>query len=530
MKNKYHGIGLLILVCTTVLSCQRKEPTAWNTSLAIPLAKGTLGLNNLIADSLLYYDDNCLWHLKISEELTEFDIDSLVAIPDTIIKKSFVVQSGPFTVTLEPGFQFYDQFESTTLKLNEVKLREVFIKSGYLEYTIKSYVNGYLKWNYELPGLSHQGVAVAIETVTVPTIDDNTPSVANGVFDLTDYNFDLGGQDGFSFNEALTHLTLTVDPESNVPATVSGGDSVVVELKFIDPVLSYARGYFGQHEILVNETVDLGLNFNMPTGILNIDEANVNLSVTNYLGTDARIHFGNLSCYNTAANNSVYLNYSPLFDPINVTRAFDNGGNIEPVQISFGLNNSNSNIADFMENLPNQFAVDGVVQINPLGDVMDGNDFIYADRTIETKLDIDLPLRIAMNNFVLQDTLELSDINDLPNASGKLFLEIENYFPFSANIKLDLMDSEGNFIRSIINNESINSANLTEIPGNTNAVQSKLAIEVDPALLSELKAGNKFLIRINLNTPGGNTPVGIYKWYKMNFKLYCDVVMEVSYD
>jgi hypothetical protein len=529
MKKNY-GTVLMILFCMAIVACQRKEPTSWNTSFAIPLAKGTLGLNNIIADSLLYYDENCLWHLKLSEELTQFDIDSLVAIPDTTIRKSFSVGAGPFTVTLQPGFQLYDEIESTTLKLNEVKLREVFIKSGSLEYTIKSYVNGYLKWNYELPGLSQNGVAVSIETVTAPTIDDNNPSIATGAFDLTDYNLNLGGQDGFDFNKAVTHLTLIVDPGNNIPATVNGNDSVVVELKFIDPVLSYARGYFGQHEIQVNETVDLGLNFNMPTGILNIDEANVNLSVANYLGTDARIHFGNLSCYNTAANNLVYLNYSPLFDPINVTRAYDNGGNIEPVQIGFGLNNSNSNIASFLENLPNQFNVDGLIEINPLGNVMDGNDFIYANRTIETKLDIDIPLRLAMNNFVLQDTLELSDIKDLPNASGKLFLEIENFFPFSADVSLQLMDSTGDILRSIINDESIGSASLTGIPGNTNAAQSKFTIDVDAYLLDELKAGNKLLIRINLNTPGGNSPVGIYKWYKMNFKLYCDVTTEVSYD
>jgi hypothetical protein len=530
MNSKKHTIGLMIMACLLIMACQRKEPTTWNTSLAFPIAKGTLGLNDLVADSLLYYDENCLWHLKFSEELTEFNIDTLVAIPDTTIRKSFVVGAGPFTVTLQPGFQLYDEFESTTLKLNDVKLREVFMKSGYLEYTIKSYVNGYLNWDYELPGLTYNGVAASIEAVTSPTTDDTNPSTLNGVFDLTDYHLNLGGEDGFGFNKAVTHLTLVVDPGNNIAATVSGDDSVVVELKFIDPVLSYARGYFGQHEIQVNEIVDLGLNFNMPTGILNIDEADVGLGVINYLGADAKIHFGNLSCYNSVADNSVYLNYSPLFDPINVTRAYDNNGIIEPALISFDLNNSNSNIAAFLENLPNQFTVDGSIQINPLGDVMDGNDFVYADQTIETRLDIDIPLRIAMNNFVMQDTLELSDIENLTNVSGKLFLEIENYFPFSADIKLDLLNSDGNLIRSIINNQPMSSASLTAIPGNTNAAQSSFEIDVDAILLGELKAGNKLLMRINLNTPGGNSPVGIYKWYKMNFKLYCDIVTEVSYD
>jgi hypothetical protein len=94
---RFVGIGIFGIIM--FVGC-RKENTSWDSDVAVPLAFGTINISDLVADSLISADENQLWHLMIHENLTDFDLDSLVRIPDTVIRESFVVPitGGPFPI------------------------------------------------------------------------------------------------------------------------------------------------------------------------------------------------------------------------------------------------------------------------------------------------------------------------------------------------------------------------------------------------------------------------------------------------
>jgi len=518
-------VGLIAFV-PLFSGCRRDEPTTWNVQAAGPLAYGRIELDDLVEDSLLSADENNLWHLMVQRRLTDFDLDSLVEIPDTTIHQSFEVplNGGPFTIPA--GITLISIAEDKQFELTEVELKTAIAKSGFLEYSVKSYVNGYLNCTYELPGLQFNGVGTLINVQTAPS-DGLVPSVASGIIDLSEYAIDLTGSTGFSRNALASSLVVSTALDAPGPAVVFGDDSVVVDLRFIEPKLRYARGYFGQHNYTVNETATISTGFGVPIGFIALDEVEIRFRLENYTGVDAQITFSQIGSQNSVTGNQVDLVQPQLFQTMNVTRAQDNNGVVVPVVEERVVNSSNSNINAFLENLPNGFFLQGDVEVNPLGDISDGNDFIYTAKSIEALIELDLPLSVGMNNLVLKDTLEVS-FNSNVNASGALFLRVDNHFPVGADIDARLLKPNGEEYSILVNHGWIESAIPTTDPANPVGVLSVIRIPVVESDLEHLRAGGRIALRLELNTPGYPNTVGIYTTHYMDIHLVTHLGVEVS--
>lgn len=522
---RYSHILVVILVLT---GCKREEPTSWNTHVYAPLVQGRLTLDNLIPDTLLYADDNGLWHLKVTKNLTDFNLDSIVTIPDTVIRKSFKVPINGGPITLPNGTTIINQHENNKLNINDVELRYVKMKAGRLEYTIKSYINGYLTCTYNIPGVKLNGVGTVIQAQTEPK-QGNQPFVFSGELDLSGYEMSLTGQSGFMSNRVYTHLSIVTTPNSPSQAQVYGQDSVVVELKFIEPVIEYAKGYFGQHVYNLQQTVDITNDFMMPTGTLNIDQASLNLNIVNAVGVDAQIKFETLAGLNPQTDSNVHLQHDPLYQTINITRAHDNNGYVQTTQNNFSLNNANSNLDVFIENLPSQLQMAAQIKVNPLGDQTSGNDFIYTSNSLQAWLDIQVPLNIGMHHLAFADTLDINTSIELV-AEGKLALQVMNAFPFSATCSVLILSSDNQVLHYILQEAPIAHAILGYNSMTTTPSTTLIQIPVNADQLREIHPGNRFAIRVQLDTPQNNEHYGLYKEYYMDFKLIGDGKMEVSYE
>lgn len=526
---KKHGLIFFCFCLISILwiSCKREERTTWNSDVLLPLASGSLHIDDLVPDSLLSADENSLWHLILTENLTDFDLDTLVGIPDTTISKKFNVPiiGGPFPIPA--GQVIIDEEENNLLTLNDVELREIHIQSGFLEYSIRSYINGYLDCNYELPGVTLDGVGTFIAITTQPSVGI-TPYTEEGVIDLSHHHIDLTGETGAMFNRIYTHLTIEPSVGAPTQTLVSGDDSVVVELRFVDPVVEYARGYFGQQFYHLNQQVNFGDHVNFPDGSLNLDQARMKFHISNSVGADARIEFGALSNYNTANNTSVALDYQPLFEPLNITRAFDNGGSVISTEYDFVMNELNSNIVPFIENLPDAFTLQGDISINPLGDVSAGHDFIYSENALHANLELDIPLLVSVDNMTFVDTIDIGSAVDL-EAEGFLYLYANNYFPFSARCDAFLIDSENHYVASLINHDVIASGMNTSVIGLTAPVESVLSIPLNSAIIEGFNTEHRIVIQIILDSPEFNQPSGLYKNYKIDYKIVGDANVKLGY-
>ncbi len=515
------------LISSICLSCKREERTTWNSGVLIPLATGTMHIDDLVPDSLLSADENSLWHLILAEDLTDFDLDSLVSIPDTTISKRFDVPiiGGPFPIPA--GQVIIDEEENNLLTLNDVELREIHIRSGFLEYSVRSYINGYLDCNYELPGVTLDGLGTVIAITTEPSVGI-TPFIAEGVIDLSHHHIDLTGETGAMFNRIYTHLTIEPSVGAPTQTLVSGDDSVVVQLRFVDPVVEYARGYFGQQLYHLNQQVNFGDQVNFPDGSLNLEQARMKFHISNAVGADARIELNTLSNFNSAQNTSVVLDFDPLFEPLNITRAFDNGGTVVTTEYDFNMNEINSNIVPFIENLPDEFTLEGDIAINPLGDVSDGHDFIYADNALHANLELDIPLLMSIDNMTFMDTLAIASEVDL-EADGFLYLYANNYFPFSAKCDAFLIDNENHYLTSLINNGVIDAAMNTSIAGVTSPIESVISIPLNNTIIGKFNTENRIVIRIVLDSPDFGEASGLYKSYIIDYKIVGDANVKLGY-
>lgn len=519
---------LYIVLTLVIAACKRESPTSWNTSLIAPIAKGRITLEDIVPDSILQADENSLWHLVLNENLTDFDLDSLVAIPDTVIKKKFTVplSGGPYI--MPNGTDIINQHDNNLLNVSDAELREVRIKSGLLEYSIKSYINGYLSCTYTIPGVTLNGVGTVIQTTTEPK-QGSQPFVYSGSIDLAGYKMNLTGQSGFMSNRIYTHLNIKTDLNAPTQAQIYGQDSVVVELRFVEPKVEYAKGYFGQHIYQLNQTVDFASGLNFPTGALNIDQATMEMNIENSVGVDAQIKFETVSNYNAINQTTVNLNHSPLFQPINITRASDNNGNIQSNSYHYSLNNGNSNIDQFIENLPVSLNLAAQVKVNPLGNVTDGNDFIYTANSLNADIKLDVPLAIGMQNLAFADTLSITSNTEI-SADGKIYLYVKNAFPFSATCDVKLINASNETTNILLGNGVINYAMETGNPGVTIPVESVIVIPITREALQNFNSEHRIALRILLNTPSFENHSRLYKGYYMDFKIIADAEAEVSYE
>ena len=84
----YHRLIFILALLLAFISCKKeKDRPQWDVQVVAPLFHATLGMNNLIADSLISTDSLHAIHVMYEASLDDkiFDVDSLFSIPDPTI-------------------------------------------------------------------------------------------------------------------------------------------------------------------------------------------------------------------------------------------------------------------------------------------------------------------------------------------------------------------------------------------------------------------------------------------------------------
>jgi hypothetical protein len=514
----------LMVALAMLCACKREEATTWVTGIKAPLAKGSLSISDLLPEEYLYADADQRWHFRIEKNLTDFQIDSLVEIPDTTIHKALVLPflGGPFTIPA--GTEIYDQVQNNYLQTQGAQLKEVDIKEGFLYYSFVSYVNGELDCTCTLPGVTLNGSPIVLEATTAATANDLYPSSVAGAIDLSLYHIDFSGSSGNGYNQIESLIQVSVAADASAPAQVYGNDSIIIDLQFVDTKIKYGRGYFGQHHFDINETISFGENINLPQGQFLLNEASLGLTFRNFVGVDFQMH---LDALNGIQNDvSTSLVHPPLFDWINFTRAELNSYNSTPSTVQFMLNENNSNLTDFIGNLPSQINLQGEIEINPLGNISLNNDFIFTDQTVEAIASLDIPLQLATNGITLRDTLLLSNEAIELIANGKLYLVLDNYFPLQVTVNAQL--NLENQLITLLNEATLEAASASS--PDIQSVRSIFEIAVTEDLIQSIRAGSFIALSLTLSTDNYPTTQALLQSHRVDYQLIGDGEIEVHYE
>lgn len=515
------------LFIAVALAACRKEPAKpqWDVDLVLPLARTTLTLSNLVADSLLDTDATGNVSILYTAELFSLNLDTILTAPDTSFQYAYALPfSGPFH--FPPGASFGSSADATRFNLQDLALSKLIIRSGMVDLAITNMMNGNIIGDFSLPGATINNEVLAMQ-VHMPPGTPASPSHVTRSKALDGYTFDLTGPTHNSANTLSTELNYSNAPDGE-SVTVTDQDSLLATVSYRDIVPEYATGYFGSRDLQLDpDTTTLGLFQNI-TGTLNLAEVNAQLRLVNGIGVDARAHIHQVRSLNTRTGQGVDLIAPITGHAVNINRAVDLGHGPGEMASSYAMHAGNSNIKVFLENLPDRIAYDLDVSINPLGNVSSGHDFFYHGSKLSAELEVDIPLRLIATNLTLRKVMKVDLAGSAEHhalKSGVLHLYIDNGFPFSAAITLEVVDGEDETRTMLLEEGMVPSAVL----GGDGLVASSssvlLDVSIDPAQMALLHQTGRLRVTAAFNTIDQHEHV----WIMENYRMDVQATMEANY-
>lgn len=524
-------IGLIFIV-----SCRRDDPS-WDLDLTAPIAYGTVTIDNLINDTILTEGADGSLRVSYHTMVPGLSADSLFNIPDTTLDTAYHLPAG--SLQMGPGDPLVPSaVTQTAYDLDPVQLVYGILERGKAKMHMTNDIQKRIHVVYTLQSATMNSVPATFSYIVPAATSATQSGELDAELDLTGYEIDFTGVNGDRVNTIVTHVFIEIDPtESQPPITVFPADSVSFAITLEDIRPSYVRGYFGSETVSFGPDEEyLGFFSRVQSGQLGLDSLTMKFTLENYAGIDARFTVNNLWSHRSAIAQSVYLNHSLIGTPVNINRAaysFSYPPSI-PSVYEWTFDNSNSNIVEMFELMPDFLGYDFSLWTNPLGNVSGNNDFLYTRFGINAYIDVDMPVNFFADQIVLVDTIAtdfgIASTEDIRKANLTLF--VNNGFPFDADVQLFMLDANNNITAStIVSPTLVASAPLGSSGGYffaNGATQSVLHIPLDEAQTSELLNSTKILFRAVFDTNTNPNYVKIFTTNRLDFNLTADFEYRVN--
>ncbi len=507
MKSVRH-IVILAFMAGLLASCA-KDPS-WDVDVCTPLFNTSLGVNDLIADSMLIENPDTSLTFVMDFDLFNITADTFVNMPDSLYYAHYVM---PVGLTVPPGTLVLQKTESKYYNLGGALLTQMRIKSGTLNIRAYNYVGDAAYIEYSIDNSMLNGAPI-VASGLIPSFPA-TGEYLETQLDVSGMYLDLT-QSYMHCNSLKSTMKVFANPNATTDIVVNFNDSINILVEFKNIVIDYSRGYFGQHEI--NSISAESFPFIEDLGIDYLDMENIAMTLTmeNHLGADATFTINELAGHGIT---DIALNSEWIGKPINLTRATENpinSGNVTPSV--FEMNFDASNVEAFFENLPDSISYDFSGTVNPLGNISTGNDFVYYGQGLNGRMHAEIPMNIAVQGLMLSDTLDY-ELNKSESfiTQSELYLDISNGFPLSATFKIFLADEAGTVIDSIIPDNNIPSGTVNAEGKVTAPSLTQMKITLNENQTTHLYACKKAIVVAKLNTGGiSGQKVKFYPWYHLN--------------
>lgn len=532
MKNAARAATVASLLMIVLAGC-RRDPAGprWDVDLVAPVVNTSLSIADVVPDSLLEVGADGDLTLVYRSELFGLKLDTVLTGPDTSFTYALVM---PISGNLPAGFVFPATNDITRFDLDDLALTRLRVRSGTLSLQVRNENAGVFIGTFGLPGSTTPGNVPFQIQRTIPAAAGGAPGTIAETFDLSGFNFDLRGPGYNEVNTLSTLLQYQVDPQASSDVAVYQGDSLVAVVGYNDVVPAYAKGYFGSRTITIGpEGSSLDLFSALVAGSLDLDQVSATLTVNNGIGADLRVDLAHLRGHNTRTGNTVDLVHAVTSAPLNITRAVDVGGTPQATTWTAQLNNGNSNLDTWIENLPDSVSYAGTIHVNPLGDVSNGNDFLYYESQLNVALDLEVPLRLIASGLTLEQVVS-PDLPGTPEGhairSGTLHVFATNGFPFDAVLTFDVIDATGAVVGSFPVLGTIASGTLGPDGLVSAPVRSQVDVDVPADALDLLYLHGRGRVRAAFTTADQLQHLRILDRYRLDLKLTVEVNYLVNGD
>lgn len=524
------------LIATTIAfglllfgSCRREfQSPEWDVDALTPIARGHVSIFDLLSDDALTEDPSGLARIHYRDQLLGFKVDSLYKIPDTTNTDEYIF---PFDLTVPPGQVLIEDTQNVELTLDGIGLVTARLKEGKVTMVVESTIPEKTVFEFDLPGATLNGIPFHFAD-TLPPGTSSSPSTFTTTLDLAGYELDLRGVNLDKVNTLKSTSVAYIDPNGGV-TTVPANSAVTFSRVFEGFLPEYGKGFFDRRdESYGPDFTSIGVMNNFGTGVLMLDDATMDLTITNETGLDFQLLISELISINNRNLNNVDLDHSVTRAPININRALDLGqtaADIKPYVTQIELNSNNSNITDFIGNLPDQLRYSLDMVVNPLGANSGGNDFIYYQTGVAVDAVVDIPLRLSINDLELHDTSRviLTDTLD-PNIServleGDLIINIDNDFPVNSLAQFYLVDFNNQIFDSLLSEPTVIQGGIPDASTGrvTERAETTLTTPLSEEKIDQLYRASAVLYKITFNTTTSNS-VAFYADYRMNIQINAD--------
>jgi len=402
--------------------------------------------------------------------------------------------------------------------LSDIELEKVRVRSGFIRAEIVSTIEDTIKFEYTLPTVTKNGQSPIIKRKVAPPPPGESASFVE-LFDLAGYEMDLT-KNGLTVN--------TLEQSYKIDLVYSGKlvridlqDSVYALFQLIDIIPDYVQGYLGQGSLDITGTERLSIFKDGEINSLNFEEATASISFINSIGMDIQGKLYSLNGFNNERGRSVELSSLIFATPIDIPGPrFPNVGT--SITSTISLNHKNSNLRELVNLLPDEIFYDMEIKYNPSGKIGVAN-FAEFDSEIITYLDLELPVYLKAETFVISDTaaVNFGEANLDAIEGGSLKLIFENEFPLIATVYANLYDRSGRLISMMIDGQQIaaaevNSAGRVEIP-----MTSTLEKSFDKDLLDDM-INNSYQLVLGYRIATASEPVRLYEDYEVKAKLIAE--------
>ncbi|HOY32010.1 MAG TPA: hypothetical protein PKW80_09040 [Bacteroidales bacterium] len=515
MKTRITAL-ISALLCLFFVSCRKTDPS-WEINVNAPLLKSTMGLGNILPDSLLEVNNDHSLSLIYKYPFYNFSLDSLLDLPDTLSHKYLPPLAG---FVIHAGQTFLNLTENSNLGIHNAQISRVDFRKGMLALEVFSSFTEAIIVTYDIPSASING-APFHATELIPAATPGSVLHFEKFYDISGYSLDLRGPAGLSSNILTNTTTATLHPAGG-NYTLDSLDEFRFNVRFKDISLQYAKGFFGSENFSFGpDTTSIDIFDKITAGTFDFESIKLHLNVENGFGVDAQVIFNNITSINSKTGHSVSLDAPVIGQSINISRATETGNPGEPVNPSaYNIILDNSNVLDLIENIPDMISYKVQVESNPLGNISCGNDFFYYGNYLNAALDMEIPLSLIANDLTLTDTVDF-DLGENSGSiiSGTLSLLADNGFPFSAQIQLYTLDSTNHITDSLLFLDLISPPPMNAYYMVTHPRRSVLQIPLPENKISLLYQTRKMLIVARFNTIGAGHYVKIYDHYKLDLKL-----------
>lgn len=496
------SLALVAWSCQPDIDLDKFNDLQYRGEWEIPLLQSSVNLEDiLVNDSLFTVDpDGGLRVIYEEDSLFGFTIDDFTKVPS----------QDPIQTTVPLDLPSLS-VSSSLGTIGGAKFKSFRVRDGQLNFTVDNALSNTVELRVTINNATISGNTFQIDITAPVGVSTNSASVAGLELDLSN-----GGT-------TENYLSFTIEVINNGGS--APGETVDLSLTYEDLTFGNAIGFFGQRAVNVpSGNFDLGIGaFESFINGLYLDNPTIDLIISTNVGLPLKLNV-DLDGVNSAG----YLESLGL-DPI-VISAPATVGNFDTTHVI--VDNTTSNIVDFIANVPSTILYSGSGEMNPDGETGVDN-FVTADGKMQVGVKLDLPLELRTQNLIFQqdiEDLDLGGLNEAENPVEKLTLRfnVQNEFPLDADLKLYFLDAS----KAIT--DSVNLDLFDAAPVDANGRSTGYSTTIDEVALSASKidrllSAKTIRLVVTMNTTNnGNTTVKIYNDYDV--KVALGIRAKLQYD